>query len=123
MAVVQEYWHSLHIIWGLTQFQEQTLTRKQSPLSHRNNDDIKFDLVENFTEKPVDLLLANILSGPLKELAPEFKKLTKKGATLVLSGLLETQADELILFYESEGFQFIEQNNLDDWSQLSFKKR
>ena len=91
--------------------------------SRRNNADIKFDLVENFTEKPVDLLLANILSGPLKQLAPEFKKLTKKGATLVLSGLLETQANGLILFYESEGFQFIEQNNLDDWSQLSFKKR
>ncbi len=91
--------------------------------SRRNNADIKFDLVENFTEKPVDLLLANILSGPLKELAPEFKKLTKKGATLVLSGLLKTQADELILFYESEGFQFIEQNNLDNWSQLSFLKK
>lgn len=91
--------------------------------SRRNQADIQFNLVEKFSEKPVDLLLANILSGPLKELAPEFKKLTLQGATLVLSGLLETQASDLIQFYQNEGFQFIEQNDLDDWSQLSFLKK
>lgn len=89
--------------------------------SQRNNVDIDFRLVANFQSEPVDLVLANILSGPLKELAPTFKKLLKPKATLVLSGLLTTQANSLINFYTDLGFQFEEQNNLDDWSQLSFK--
>lgn len=42
-----------------------------------------------------DILLANILCGPLCELAPRFAALTAPGGRIVLAGLLATQADEV----------------------------
>ena len=46
-----------------------------------------------------DLLLANILSGPLCELAPRLAALLKPDGELVLAGLLEEQAAEVIAAY------------------------
>ncbi len=43
----------------------------------------------------VDILLANILCGPLCELAPRFAALTRPGGKIVLAGLLSNQADEV----------------------------
>jgi ribosomal protein L11 methyltransferase len=51
---------------------------------------------------PFDLLIANILAGPLVELAPSFAKSVVPGATLILAGLLDTQADVVIAAYEAE---------------------
>ena len=48
-----------------------------------------------------DLLLANILSGPLCELAPRLAALLKPDGELVLAGLLEEQAAEVIAAYSS----------------------
>ena len=42
---------------------------------------------------PFDLLIANILAGPLIELAPAFAKALAPGGTMILAGLLDTQAD------------------------------
>jgi ribosomal protein L11 methyltransferase len=42
-----------------------------------------------------DILLANILCGPLCELAPRFAALTRPGGRIVLAGLLATQAEEV----------------------------
>ena len=42
---------------------------------------------------PFDLIIANILAGPLIELAPAFVKALAPGGTLILAGLLETQAE------------------------------
>jgi len=91
--------------------------------AERNEAKIEFKLVKDFQSEPVDLLIANILAGPLKELAPEFIRLMKPDATLVLSGLLTSQASDLIAFYQQQGFQFLTQNDLDEWSQLSFIKQ
>ncbi|MBD3611661.1 MAG: 50S ribosomal protein L11 methyltransferase [Hydrogenovibrio crunogenus] len=89
----------------------------------RNNANIEFKLVKEFQSEPVDLLIANILAGPLKALAPEFIRLMKPNATLILSGLLTNQAADLIAFYQQQGFEFLAQNDLDEWSQLSFTKQ
>ena len=42
---------------------------------------------------PFDLIIANILAGPLIELAPDFAKALAPGGTIILAGLLDTQAD------------------------------
>jgi ribosomal protein L11 methyltransferase len=52
---------------------------------------------------PFDLLIANILAGPLIDLAPSFALAVATGATLLLAGLLDTQADAVIAAYESRG--------------------
>jgi len=51
--------------------------------------------------EPADVVVANILSGPLKVLAPLLSRITREGGRLVLSGILETQADELMDTYRS----------------------
>ena len=52
---------------------------------------------------PFDLLIANILAGPLIELAPDFAKALAPGGTIILAGLLDTQADAVEEAYEEEG--------------------
>ena len=52
---------------------------------------------------PFDLLIANILAGPLIELAPAFVRSLTPGGTIVLAGLLDTQADAVARAYTSLG--------------------
>ncbi len=66
---------------------------------------------------PYDLLIANILAGPLIELAPSFAASVAPNATLVLAGLLDTQADAVIAAYEAEGMTLVEQGS-GEWRVL-----
>ena len=90
--------------------------------AERNNETIPFNLVEDFNSEPVDLLIANILAGPVKELSGEFDRLLKPGGTLVLSGLLATQAQGLIEHYEGIGINLDTFQTLDEWGLLAGKK-
>ena len=87
----------------------------------RNHTNIPFALVKSFDSQPVDLVIANILAGPLKELAPEFKRLLKPGASLVLSGLLANQADGLISHYQNHGIKLTQFESLEEWGLLAGK--
>ncbi|HLT64458.1 MAG TPA: 50S ribosomal protein L11 methyltransferase, partial [Pseudohongiella sp.] len=49
---------------------------------------------------PADIVLANILSGPLEELTPVLAGLTRPGGKIVLSGVLSEQTESLIRSYE-----------------------
>lgn len=89
----------------------------------RNNEQIPFALVKDFDSEPVDLLIANILAGPLKELAPEFQRLLKSGGRLILSGLLAAQSAELIEHYRQFDIELNEQQSLDEWGLLSGYKK
>ncbi len=91
--------------------------------ARRNNETIPFALVKDFESEPVDLLIANILAGPLKELATEFERLLKPGGTLVLSGLLTTQAAELISHYAEFGIVLDQHEALDEWGLLAGQKQ
>ena len=51
--------------------------------------------------EPADLLIANILAGPLQSLAELFANLTKANAPIVLSGILEEQAQDVSSTYQS----------------------
>jgi ribosomal protein L11 methyltransferase len=65
-----------------------------------------------------DLLLANILCGPLCELAPRFAALTRPGGRIVLAGLLTTQADEVTRAH-TEWFDIAPFATRDGWTALS----
>jgi ribosomal protein L11 methyltransferase len=60
------------------------------------------------TRAPFDLLIANILAGPLIDLAPDFAAALQPGATLVLAGLLDTQADSVTEAYVSRGCRLVD---------------
>jgi len=66
---------------------------------------------------PYDLLIANILAGPLIELAPAFARAVAPGATLILAGLLDTQADAVIEAYEARGCSVVERGS-GEWAVL-----
>ncbi|WP_299491958.1 50S ribosomal protein L11 methyltransferase [uncultured Shewanella sp.] len=65
-----------------------------------------------------DILVANILAGPLRELAPLIAEKVAPGGQLALSGLLKEQALELSKFY-SKWFIMDEPAYKDDWSRLT----
>jgi Ribosomal protein L11 methylase len=104
-----------------TDIDPQAITASEQN-AERNNAHIAFALVEDFESEPADVLVANILAGPLKELSPEFHRLTKPQGTLVLSGILTTQANDLIAHYESIGFRLQEHHQQEEWTQLAFQK-
>ena len=56
--------------------------------------------------KPYDLIVANILAGPLMELADSFSAAVRPGGRALLSGLLLEQADDILAVYRRWGFAF-----------------
>ena len=72
---------------------------------------------------PYDLLIANILAGPLIELAPDFAAATRSGGHLLLAGLLETQEANVRKAYRAQGFRLASRLVNGDWSILWLRKR
>jgi len=70
---------------------------------------------------PVDLIIANILLAPLVSLKERFQQLLTSEGMLIVSGILEEQAPELIKRYASI-FVVERQENLNGWSLLVFSK-
>ncbi|MBC8024732.1 MAG: 50S ribosomal protein L11 methyltransferase, partial [Steroidobacteraceae bacterium] len=69
-----------------------------------------------------DILLANILCGPLCELAPRFAALTRPGGRIVLAGLLSHQADEVTRAH-SPWFDIAPFALRDGWTALTGSRR
>ena len=66
---------------------------------------------------PFDLVIANILAGPLIELADGFAKALAPGGTVILAGLLDTQADTVIRAYEQFGL-VLRERGCGEWPVL-----
>lgn len=71
---------------------------------------------------PYDLLIANILAGPLVELAPDFTSVVTPGGSLLLAGLLETQEAEVRAAYRKQGFRLARRVTNGDWSILWLRR-
>ncbi|MFZ2237509.1 MAG: 50S ribosomal protein L11 methyltransferase [Dokdonella sp.] len=69
-----------------------------------------------------DALVANILSGPLGELAPQLAAFVKPGGKLALSGILREQADDLVVRY-AEWFDDLLVMTQDDWVRISATRK
>ncbi|MDR6787827.1 ribosomal protein L11 methyltransferase [Sphingomonas sp. BE138] len=67
---------------------------------------------------PYDLLIANILAGPLISMAPEVAAIAAPGASIVLAGLLETQRGEVERAFTTCGCIVEEVDRRGDWSIL-----
>jgi len=66
---------------------------------------------------PFDLIIANILAGPLIELAPHFAKSLAPGGMVVLAGLLDTQADAVGSAYSAQGMT-VRDRGFGEWPVL-----
>jgi ribosomal protein L11 methyltransferase len=72
---------------------------------------------------PYDLVLANILAGPLIKIAPHLWPAIARGGVAVLSGLLVTQAPQVIAAYLAAGFYLIKRQDIAGWSTLTLTRR
>ena len=81
-------------------------------------DTIKSMTPEQFTPQLADVVLANILAGPLIELAPRLSASLRPGGSLVLSGILEEQAEEVEKAYMAD-FPGLQKKVLDGWVLLT----
>ena len=71
---------------------------------------------------PFDLIFANILKGPLIELAPDIAAHLASGGLAILSGLLIEQADEIVEVYQAQGFDLQTREDLGEWSALTLRR-
>ena len=72
---------------------------------------------------PYDLIIANILAGPLVELAPTVGAALAEGGTLILAGLLKDQADTVARAYRRQGLRLAARADRGDWPTLRLVKR
>ena len=77
---------------------------------------------DEFAAEPVDALVANILAGPLAELAPRFATCVKAGGALALSGILRGQETELVERY-AQSFEALAIDAREDWIRISGRRR
>ena len=69
-----------------------------------------------------DIVLANILAGPLTELAEQLANFCKPGGDIVLSGILQTQSEKIIQAY-SPWFELEPITIKEDWIRVTGKKK
>ncbi len=86
--------------------------------AEQNTVDISFFLPEAAPEQQYDVVLANILTNPLKALAPLLAGKVRHGGRIALSGILEEQAEEVMAIY-SQWFDFSTPAIEEGWVCLS----
>ena len=77
---------------------------------------------EQFAAEPVHVFVANILAGPLEELAERFARHVKAGGDIALSGILKGQEQALCERYR-EWFESIAVEQREDWVRISARRR
>jgi ribosomal protein L11 methyltransferase len=76
----------------------------------------------DFGAQPANVILANILAGPLIELSAHLLAFLRPGGWLVLSGILEEQAEQVMDAYQAEFDQLVITTD-DGWVRIHGKKR
>jgi len=89
-----------------------------------NNVEDKIDIrnceLSQVKEKDFSVVISNIQKNVLKDLAIEFKRRINEKGTLILSGLLVNDKQEMIEYYSTYGLDFLESKQLEEWISLVF---
>ena len=72
---------------------------------------------------PYDLIFANILKGPLIELVHDVTSHLAAGGHLILSGILNDQADEVAGVYSRAGNSAVDRREIGEWTTIMFQKK
>ena len=72
---------------------------------------------------PYDLIVANILAGPLIALAPALAQIAAPGGTLILAGLLSKQRAAVVRAYRRSGWQLVNNGGDAEWPALVLRLR
>ena len=71
---------------------------------------------------PHDLVLANILAGPLRRMAEDLARCTAPGGRVVLSGLLRGQENAVLSRFTTHGLRLLGRIRLGEWSTLLLER-
>ena len=83
---------------------------------------VELYLPQDFPEMRADILIANILAGPLGDLAAQFAACVEPGGLLALSGILQGQENELLARY-AQWFDDLAVATREDWVRITGKRR
>ena len=72
---------------------------------------------------PFDFVFANILKGPLIMLAPSIAAAMSDGGALILSGILNEQADEVLGIYTDIGYNLFHREEIGEWTTLTLRRK
>jgi ribosomal protein L11 methyltransferase len=72
---------------------------------------------------PYDLVVANILAGPLITLAPDIASATAPGGHAILAGLIARQMEPVLAAYRAHGFRLAARGGSAEWPCLLLVKR
>ncbi len=105
-----------------TDIDPQAITASEDNARQNNvAEQLDLYLPADMPEKTYDIVLANILAGPLTELAEQLASYCISGGNIVLSGILESQAESIIAAY-SPWFKLEPIEVRDEWIRVSGKK-
>lgn len=105
---------------------EAVRVTKENARKNHLEDFIEVMVSEGFSKiknKTFDIITANILAGPLCQMASETVKALPSGGFIILSGLLNRQAEDVIDAYRSVGAKLFDQLFIGDWSTLILRKQ
>jgi ribosomal protein L11 methyltransferase len=83
---------------------------------------ISYYLPEQFAIESAEIVVANILAKPLIELAKPIAALVKPGGKLILSGILNEQAESVAEAYRAQGLLVAAPVSQEDWCRLDAEK-
>lgn len=72
-------------------------------------------------KKPYELVIANILAGPLIEMAPDLAQVMDENSYVILSGMLSEQSDKVIGYYEKQNLTPWKSYVNGEWSTIILK--
>jgi ribosomal protein L11 methyltransferase len=107
-----------------TDIDPQALEASRDNAGRNGIDPARFPLYlpQDLPAERADVVVANILAGPLVQLAPQITGLVKQGGRLALSGILAEQADEVRAAY-AEAFELDPTAEQDGWVRISGIRR
>ena len=68
--------------------------------------------------KPYELVIANILAGPLIEMAEDLASVVDDAGRVILSGILNEQADKVQAAYEAQNMRVLKTFNINGWTSF-----
>ncbi|MFB8829905.1 50S ribosomal protein L11 methyltransferase [Azotobacter sp. CWF10] len=107
-----------------TDIDPQALEASRDNATRNGIDPARFPLYlpADLPQQPADVVVANILAGPLVQLAPTITSLVKPGGRLALSGILAEQAEEVRAAYQG-AFALDPSAEKDGWVRISGVRR
>ena len=80
------------------------------------------EVISEYALNGFDVILCNILAEVIKELIPNMSKCLKNDGTVILSGILNSQKDEIIKILGLNQFKLIDVSSRKDWVSIAAQK-